>query len=98
MKCVCPQKWQNFFRAIHDRHRQTILDIIRNHKEINANGIVKEIALSQPTISHHLKILSEASIIHTKKIGKEVMYSINENSINECCGGFIDKFTQGKNK
>jgi len=73
-----------------------ILDIIQSHKEINASGITKNVPLSQPTISHHLKILSEASIIHTKKIGKEVLYSINESSIDECCGGFIRKFTHRK--
>jgi ArsR family transcriptional regulator, arsenate/arsenite/antimonite-responsive transcriptional repressor len=82
-----------FFRAIHDRHRHTILDVIQHHKKINENGIVKEIPLSQPTISHHLKILCEAGIVHAKKTGKEVIYSINEQSIHECCGGFMHKFT-----
>ncbi len=96
MKCLCPKKWQVFFRAIHDGHRQMILDIIRSHKEINAHDIGKNMSLSQPTISHHLKILTEASIVHAKKIGKEVIYSINESSIDECCSGFMDKFIQKK--
>jgi ArsR family transcriptional regulator, arsenate/arsenite/antimonite-responsive transcriptional repressor len=94
MNCSCSKKWMDFFKAIHDKHRQAILDIIQNHKTINANGIVAKIHLSQPTISHHLKILENASVIHTKKVGKEIIYSINNESIKECCGGFMRKFTE----
>jgi len=96
MTCSCPKKWLTFFRAIHDQHRQAILGVIKEHEEINANGILKTISLSQPTLSHHLKILCDASIIHAKKVGKEVLYTINENSITECCSGFMHKFSQKK--
>ncbi len=98
MNCACPKKWLNFFKAVHDQHRQRILDVIQSHKEINANGIVEKVRLSQPTISHHLKILCDASIIHAKKVGKEVIYSINETAINDCCGGFMRKFTKKTHK
>ena len=94
MNCACPKKWLNFFKAAHDQHRQKILDVIQNHKEINANSIVEKVRLSQPTISHHLKILCDASIIRAKKVGKEVFYSINTDAIDDCCGGFMRKFTK----
>jgi ArsR family transcriptional regulator, arsenate/arsenite/antimonite-responsive transcriptional repressor len=94
MQCSCSKKWLSFFKAVHDTNRQAILDIIQKHKDINANGIVAKIHLSQPTISHHLKILEEASVIHAKKVGKETIYSINEGSIRECCGGFERKFAK----
>ena len=96
MKCACPKKWQTFFKAVHDKHRQMILDIIQTHKEINANGIVEKVHLSQPTISHHLKILCDAEVIQTKKKGKEVIYTINKTAINDCCGGFMHKFVPNK--
>jgi len=94
MECSCSKKWLSFFKAVHDKNRQAILDVIQKHKTINANGIVAKIKLSQPTISHHLKILEEASVIHAKKVGKETMYSINESSIHECCGGFAQRFSK----
>ena len=92
MNTLCPKKWNMFFKAIHNIQRQMILDIIKNHKEINASGIVQKMHLSQPTVSHHLNILCDASILDAKKIGKDVFYSINNSSIKECCGGFIQKF------
>lgn len=88
----CPKKWLAFFRAVHDSHRQAILDVIHNHREINANGIIEKVHLSQPTISHHLKILTDASIIKAKKAGKEVLYSINTSAIGDCCESFKKKF------
>jgi ArsR family transcriptional regulator len=92
MKCTCSEKWLSFFKAVHDKNRQAILDVIQSHTSINANGIVAKIKLSQPTISHHLKILEEASVIRAKKVGKETIYSINETSIHDCCGGFARRF------
>jgi len=92
MKPYCPKKWHIFFKAIHDNQRQMILEIIRNHHEIHANGIVEKVSLSQPTVSHHLKILCDANLLHVKKSGKEVLYSINKECIGECCGGFMRKF------
>jgi ArsR family transcriptional regulator len=92
MNTFCPKKWNIFFKAVHNTQRQLILDIIKNNNEINANGIVKKIHLSQPTVSHHLNILCDASIIKAKKIGKDMIYSINCDCITECCGGFMNKF------
>jgi ArsR family transcriptional regulator len=94
MECSCSKKWLSFFKAVHDKNRQAILDVIQKHKTINANGIVAKIKLSQPTISHHLKILEGASVIHAKKVGKETIYSINESCIGECCGGFAKRFSK----
>lgn len=92
MKPFCPKKWHDFFTAVHDTQRQMILEIIKNHGEINANGIVEKLSLSQPTVSHHLKILQEAGVLNAKKSGKEMLYSINCTCIKECCGGFMARF------
>jgi len=94
MQCSCSKKWLSFFKAVHDKNRQMILDVIQSHGSINANGIVAKIHLSQPTISHHLKILEEASVINAKKTGKEMIYSINGKAIDECCGGFSRRFVK----
>lgn len=94
MSITCPKMWCHFFKAIHDRHRQHVLELLAEHGQLNATEIVKRLKLSQPTVSHHLKILHEAKLINTLKQGKEVFYSINQKSIVDCCGGFIDKFAK----
>lgn len=92
MKWRYPQEWLKFFKAVCDNNRQTILGLIKNQERINATDIIKKIELSQPTVSHHLKILTEAALIIADKQGKEIFYSINKEKINQCCGGFMKKF------
>lgn len=91
-KCSCPKSWLKIFKAISDPVRQNILEHINQHEPINASAIVQTVELSQPTVSHHLKILLDAEIISAQKNGKETLYSINNNSISACCMGFLKKF------
>jgi DNA-binding transcriptional ArsR family regulator len=93
MVCYCPRKWQKFFKAVCDKQRQKILEVLRSQKILNASQIRQKVNLSQPTISHHLKILGEASLVRAKRKGKEVYYSINEGSIVNCCSGFMGRFS-----
>lgn len=97
MKHCCPPKWLKFFKAACDDHRQRILVLISQHKTVNASQIVNKVRLSQPTVSHHLKILKEADLIKANKKGKEVFYSINKKNIASCCTGFVKRFAQVKN-
>ncbi len=42
--------------------------------------IISKLHLSQPAISHHLKILRHAHIISDRKVGKWIFYSLNKKS------------------
>jgi len=77
-----------FFKAVCDLNRHKILHLIKKNGEMNASEIVDKINLSQPTISHHLKILVEAEVIASRRAGKETYYKVNEKFINHCCHGF----------
>jgi len=94
MNNCCSPLWLNFFKAASDLHRQKIINLIKKHKSINASDIVKSIKLSQPTISHHLKILTNAQLITSKKRGKETFYSINNKIVADCCLGFMHKINK----
>lgn len=97
MRCLL-KNWPKFFKAICDKHRQKILSLLKNHQTLNASDIVKKIKLSQPTVSHHLKILTDAGVITATKKGKETFYQIAHNTINQCCSGFMETFSSDKNK
>jgi ArsR family transcriptional regulator, arsenate/arsenite/antimonite-responsive transcriptional repressor len=91
----CPKEWLKFFKAVCDPNRQKILNFIHEEGEVNASKIVKKMKLSQPTISHHLKILCDAGIIISKKKQKEVYYTISKKNIANCCKGFMKFFRCG---
>lgn len=91
MNTCCTSKiFLKFFKAAGDSHRQKILALLREHKSMNASDIMKQIKLSQPTISHHLALLTEAGILLSEKRGKEVIYSLNTKKISSCCLGFMN--------
>jgi ArsR family transcriptional regulator len=78
----------NFFKAVCDINRHKILFLLKKNGEMNASDIISKMSLSQPTISHHLKIMVEAEVLESRKEGKETFYTINRKFISHCCHGF----------
>ncbi len=65
-----------FFKALGDPNRIRILKLLRGG-ETCACRLLEEMAISQPTLSHHMKILCDAEIVTGRKEGKWIHYSIN---------------------
>ncbi len=65
--------------AIGDATRIQILDMISHSTagEICACSFVGPLQKSQPTISHHLKILAGAGLVNAIRRGRWVWYSVN---------------------
>lgn len=64
--------------ALGDMTRFKILKIIAKKGEISCLEITKKVSMSQPTISHHLKILTDSGIVRVRRSGKFGYFSINE--------------------
>jgi ArsR family transcriptional regulator len=48
--------------------------------------------VSQPTVSHHLAVLREAGLVHTRREGKQIFYSLNQDAVAVCCGTLMANF------
>ena len=66
------------FAALADPARLRLLSLLATADggEVCACDLVTPLGKSQPTVSHHLKVLSEAGLIHGDKRGRWVWYSI----------------------
>ena len=49
----------------------------------NVNAISKNLNLSQPKVSHHLRILKDSKVVKATKNGKNVIYDIDDIHIEE---------------
>ena len=49
----------------------------------NVSELAEEIGVSQPTISHHLRHLRQAGLVHGKKICRDVYYWVNHEAIEQ---------------
>ncbi len=67
------------FSALADPVRLRVLSILAASPggEVCVCEFVEPLGKSQPTISHHMKILSEAGLVQGERRGKWVWYSLN---------------------
>lgn len=63
----------NYFKALADETRLRIVNLLFK-KELNVNEIVSILGMGQSRISRHLKILSDSSLISSRKDGLWVFY------------------------
>jgi len=64
------------FKAFSDETRLMVLSLLQDGEKC-ANDLLKYVSTSQSTLSHHMKILVESSIVIARKDGKWMYYSIN---------------------
>lgn len=55
----------------------------------NVSQLSELLGTSQPTVSHHLKILKQAGFVECKKMCRDVFYWVNE----EAAGHYVDLLT-----
>jgi ArsR family transcriptional regulator, arsenate/arsenite/antimonite-responsive transcriptional repressor len=71
------------FAALADPVRLRVLSILAAAPtgEVCVCDFVEPLGKSQPTISHHLKILSDAGLVHGDRRGKWVWYSLDRDRL-----------------
>lgn len=63
-------------KAFSDENRLRILDLLRSGEKC-ACKLLDDLQISQPTLSHHMKLLCDAGVVRGRKEGKWVNYSID---------------------
>lgn len=63
--------------------RIRILNVISSKGEVCAKDILPEFSVTQPTLSHHMRVLTENDLVTTRKEGRNVYYSVNRETVRE---------------
>lgn len=64
------------FKAFCDENRVRILKSLRSGEKC-ACKLLEELSVTQPTLSHHMKILCDSGVVVGRKDGKWMHYSIS---------------------
>jgi ArsR family transcriptional regulator len=65
------------FKALGDATRVAILNLLANEaREVCVCEVVDRFDLSQPTISHHLRLLREAGLVEAERRGTYMYYRV----------------------
>ena len=68
------------FKAFCDENRIRILKLLCSGEKC-ACKLLEEMSISQPTLSHHMKILCDSGIVVGRKEGKWMHYSISAEGV-----------------
>ncbi len=68
-------------KALADKTRVKILRELVKRGPVSCGEVGKDIQLSQPAVSHHLKILADAKLVVMEKEGRQVIVIVNRKAI-----------------
>lgn len=66
----------NLFKALSDETRLKIVDML-SCGEMCACDILEEFEITQPTLSYHMKILTDNALVNARKDGTWTRYTLN---------------------
>ena len=72
----------NLFKILGDKTRTKILAILEKG-ELNVSNISLMVGLNISAVSHQLRLLRQAKLIKPRKVGKEVVYSLDDDHISQ---------------
>ncbi len=70
-------------RAVNHKLRQSIVELLEEHKRLTVTEIYVKLRLEQSVASQHLAILRRAGVVVTDREGKYIFYSLNHDRIGE---------------
>jgi ArsR family transcriptional regulator len=76
-------------KALSDPTRLRLLSLIASASELCACDLTEPLGVSQPTVSHHLRVLSDAGLVTRDQRGKWAFYSAREERLREL-SDFLD--------
>ena len=78
-------------RALGDSNRLEIVKMLADGEKCGCR-LLEKFEITQPTLSHHMKVLVECGLVNDRREGKWHHYSLNCNTLTEY-KAFIDSLT-----
>lgn len=75
------QDFCRFFKALGDEKRLLIVSMIAKEPGLCSCIILKELGISQPTLSHHMRVLTTSGVVNGYRQGKWMHYTLCEESL-----------------
>ena len=73
--------------------RVRILELIASVGPLRSMDILPQFSISQPTMSHHLSLMTDSEVLIARKTGRCIYFSINVEMLN-AISSYLQKLTQ----
>jgi DNA-binding transcriptional ArsR family regulator len=69
--------------AIADPSRRRVLDLLVSHGAVSASWLAGRVPFSRQAVSKHLAVLEEAGLVSRRKQGREVLYQVEADRLDQ---------------
>jgi DNA-binding transcriptional ArsR family regulator len=83
------------FRAFSDTSRVRIMSALMT-REVNVSALAELVGISESAVSHHMRGLRQMRLVHARREGKEVFYSLIDPHIIALLQQGIEHITKGE--
>lgn len=91
------EKYTKILKALSDCNRLQIVDLLSSGEKC-ACELLNYFNFTQPTLSHHMKVLMDCGVVESRKEGTWNHYSLNNVNLNRFLIGFMDILLQSEKK
>ncbi len=76
--------------AIADPSRRRVLDLLVSNGEVSASWLAGRVPFSRQGVSKHLVVLQQAGLVGRRKQGREVLYHVEADRLDEASRAMAD--------
>jgi ArsR family transcriptional regulator, cadmium/lead-responsive transcriptional repressor len=80
--------------AIADPSRRRVLDLLVSHGDVSASWLAGRVPFSRQAVSKHLVVLEQARLITRRKQGREVLYQVEADRLDQATQAMSDLAAQ----
>ncbi len=75
------KQYANIFKALSDETRLKIIEMLIKSGELCACELLENFKITQPTLSYHIKMLSDCGVVKARRDGAWMRYTLNIETI-----------------
>ena len=80
--------------AIGDPSRRRVLDLLVSHGDASASWLAGQVPFSRQAVSKHLAVLEQTGLVSRRKQGREVLYQIEADRLDQAARAMGDLAAQ----
>jgi ArsR family transcriptional regulator, cadmium/lead-responsive transcriptional repressor len=88
------QSDDELWSAIADPSRRRVLDLVVSNGEVSASWLAGRVQFSRQAVSKHLVVLEQAGLVSRRKQGREVLYHVEADRLDQATAAMADLAAQ----
>lgn len=89
---------EDIFKALGDPTRLAIVRMLAQNGEMCVCKIVDDLNMGQSAVSHHMAKLKQAGLLHSRRDGQWIHYSLNINTVKNGLLAFLHEVVDAAEK